>query len=128
MTDNDIKKKIEIAVLKNSKKTGVMVDAILIFETCENKMSQINMTLRPLRGMFGNSFSKSSICILTGCSDKKYKKKADQRIKECHSNGIATYFWDQSNSVERSYWLGQEWELLKWIANFSQPLDITKHL
>jgi hypothetical protein len=72
MRDDDIKSKIENAILKNAKKTGVMVDALLIFETCENKMSQINITLRPLRGMFGNSFYNSSICMLTGCSDRKY--------------------------------------------------------
>ena len=56
LTDEKIKDKIEKALLTKSKQTRLMVDAFLIFETCENKISQINITLRPLRGMFGNSF------------------------------------------------------------------------
>ena len=55
--------------------------------------------------MFKDSFSKSSICMLTGCSDKKFKKKKEQLQKECLTNGIPYIFWDEKKSFDdQSLW------------------------
>jgi GTPase Era involved in 16S rRNA processing len=67
LTDEDIKDKIELAMLQMSQETRNRVDAFLIFESCEEKMSRINITFKALRDMFSNSYSLSSICMLTGC-------------------------------------------------------------
>jgi hypothetical protein len=72
MTDEDIKDMIELAMLQMSEQTRNRVDAFLIFESCEEKMSRINKTLKALRDIFGNSYSLSSICMLTGCKGSNF--------------------------------------------------------
>jgi hypothetical protein len=51
----------------------------LIFESCEEKMARINTTLRELRDMFGIEYAKSSICVLTGCSNTEKMKIVNRR-------------------------------------------------
>ena len=74
--------------------------------------------------MFKDSFSKSSICMLTGCSDKKFKKKKEQLQKECQTNGIPYIFWDEKKSFDKSsLWYNQYADLVDAIFKV-QPLNL----
>jgi len=124
LKDEDIKTMIHKAILRKSKETSNRVDALLIFATCEDKKSGINITLRPLRSMFKDSFSKSSICMLTGCGDKKLKKKKEQLQKECLANGIPYIFWDEKKSFDdQSLWNNQYKDLIDAIFKV-KPLNL----
>ncbi len=90
-------------------------------------MSRINTTLKALRDMFGNSYSLSSICMLTGCTGSNFKKRKDQLIETCLANGIDFVIWDQADQLKRLDQLTQYRDLLGKIAEV-QPLNLLELL
>ena len=115
LTDDDIKDQIELAMLQITETTQNYVNAFLIFESCEEKMTKVNTSFKALKEMFGQDYSLSSICMLTGCSDQssqKIKARTQSLINLCLENGIDYVIWDPMQEKKRQEWLVQQRDLI----------------
>jgi len=54
-----------------------IINGILIFESCEEKVPKLKRSIDMAEKAYGNNLKKSGICVLTGC--RKTTKKVNNR-------------------------------------------------